>query len=144
MMNWLKLYSIHNMCIYKSVADFSNIAINMVVALQPKFHSKQVMDEFVDEANLIRQQNKLQICHYFACDNSNKYIDAIYYPRLKGRVFAVWSIGPLPASWTIRIFQQPLFPGPLSTLHMVERACQNGPSRATWCAVLRSWSTSSL
>jgi hypothetical protein len=29
----------------------------MVVALQPKFHSKQVIDDFV-EANLIRQQNK--------------------------------------------------------------------------------------
>ena len=35
-----------------------NIAINMVVALQPEFHSKQVIDEFVDEANLIRQQNR--------------------------------------------------------------------------------------
>jgi len=34
-----------------------NIAINMV-ALQPKFRSKQVIDEFVDEANLIRQQNR--------------------------------------------------------------------------------------
>ena len=28
-----------------------NIAINMVVDLQPEFHSKQVIDEFVDEAN---------------------------------------------------------------------------------------------
>ena len=28
-----------------------NIAINMVVALQPEFHSKQMIDEFVDEAN---------------------------------------------------------------------------------------------
>ena len=28
-----------------------NIALNMVVALQPEFHSKQVIDEFVDEAN---------------------------------------------------------------------------------------------
>ena len=28
------------------------------VALQPKFHLKQVIDEFVDEANQIRQQNK--------------------------------------------------------------------------------------
>jgi hypothetical protein len=28
---------------------------------------------------------------------------------------------------TIRIFQQPLFPGPLSALHAVERAWQNGP-----------------
>ena len=35
-----------------------NIAINMVVALQPTFCSKQVIDEFVDEANLIRQQNR--------------------------------------------------------------------------------------
>ena len=34
-----------------------NISISMVVAFQPKFHSKQVIDEFVDEANLIRQQN---------------------------------------------------------------------------------------
>lgn len=35
-----------------------DLAINMVVALQPEFHSKQVIDEFVDEANLIRQQNR--------------------------------------------------------------------------------------
>ena len=35
-----------------------NITINMVVALQPKFHSKQVIDKFVDGANIIRQQNK--------------------------------------------------------------------------------------
>jgi hypothetical protein len=38
----------------------------------------------VDEANLIRQQNRHQIYHYFACDNSNKDIEAIYHLRLKG------------------------------------------------------------
>ena len=43
-------------CILKICCRISlNIAINMVVALQPKFHSQQVIDEFVDEANLIRQ-----------------------------------------------------------------------------------------
>ena len=45
-----------------------NTAIDMVVTSQPEFHSKQVIDEFVDEAYLIKQQNR----HYFACDNSNK------------------------------------------------------------------------
>ena len=29
----------------------------MVVALQPKFHSKQVIEKFVYEAYLIKQQN---------------------------------------------------------------------------------------
>jgi hypothetical protein len=35
-----------------------NVAINIVVALQTKFHSKQVIEEFVDEAYLIRWQNR--------------------------------------------------------------------------------------
>ena len=44
------MYSHVYLKIYCSI--FLNIAINMVVALQPKFYSKQVIDEFVDEANL--------------------------------------------------------------------------------------------
>jgi hypothetical protein len=45
-------------CILKICCGISlNIAINMVT-LQPKFHSKQVIDGFVDEVNLIRQQNR--------------------------------------------------------------------------------------